>query len=249
MMRGMFAPAVAGSIVERRRRRPAAERPIVSNIGPDALRHRLALGKDRHRGVVPVQALSSEDMGLDQRVKGLQNRDAGTDLVGEGRDAEIDALPGIAFALAVQGLMLPELLEQDGREQVRPGKSARRNMEGCRRLRDRLAVPTRESLAHGLDDLPAAPDHLQRLGDVLAELRQPGGSAAGTGLRRGDDDALARQVLRKGLPRGPLTLERSTRLGRCPPRRQFVLGRCRFEIVECSSICSRRRALRSERLP
>ena len=93
-------------------------------------RHRLALGKDRHRGVVPVQALSSEDMGLDQRVKGLQNRDAGTDLVGEGRDAEIDALPGIAFALAVQGLMLPELLEHDGREQVRPGKSARRHMGG-----------------------------------------------------------------------------------------------------------------------
>ena len=58
-----------------------------------------------------MQALGGEDMGLDQRVKGLQNRDAGTDLVGEGRDAEIDALPGIAFALAVQGLVLPELLE------------------------------------------------------------------------------------------------------------------------------------------
>ena len=54
----------------------------------------------------------------------------------------------------------------------------------------------------------------------------------GQALRRGDDDALARQVLRKRLPRGPLALEWSNRLGRCLPRRQFVLGRCRFEIFE-----------------
>ena len=45
-----------------------------------------------------------------------------------------------------------------------PGKAARRDVEGCRRLRDRLAVA--EALAHGLDHLPAARDHLQRLGDV-----------------------------------------------------------------------------------
>src|SRR5215204_3952293 len=60
-----------------------------------------------------------------------------------------------------------------------------------RGLRDRLAIATAEALAHGLDDLPAARNHLQRLGDVLAQLRQPGRSAARACLRRRDDDALA----------------------------------------------------------
>ena len=53
--------------------------------------------------------------------------------------------------------MLSELLEQDRGEQMRAGKAARRHVEGCRRLRDRLAVAAREALAHGLD-------HFQRRG-------------------------------------------------------------------------------------
>ncbi len=71
MMLGMLAPAVAGSVVERRRRRPAAKGPIVPDIDPDAPRHRLAFGEDRHRGVVAVQALGGKDVGFDQPVKGL----------------------------------------------------------------------------------------------------------------------------------------------------------------------------------
>ena len=59
-------------------------------------------------------------------------------------------------------------------------------MEGRRRLRDLLAVPARELLSHRLDDLPLARDHFQRLGDVLAQLRQLRRSAARTLLRRGD---------------------------------------------------------------
>jgi hypothetical protein len=43
----------------------------------------------------------------------LQDRRAGTDLVGQRRHAQIDAFAPVAFALAVQGLMLAELLEQD----------------------------------------------------------------------------------------------------------------------------------------
>jgi hypothetical protein len=41
-----------------------------------------------------------------------------------------------------------------------------------RRLHDRLALPAGEPLAHRLDHLPLAGDDLERLGDVLAELRQ-----------------------------------------------------------------------------
>lgn len=42
----------------------------------------------------------------------LQRRGAGPDLVGERREAKVDALAGIALALPVQRLMLTELLKQ-----------------------------------------------------------------------------------------------------------------------------------------
>jgi hypothetical protein len=38
------------------------------------------------------------------------------------RQAEVDALAGIAFALAIERLVLSELLEEDHRQQVRPSK-------------------------------------------------------------------------------------------------------------------------------
>ena len=90
---------------------------------------RLALGQDRHGGVVAVQPLGGQHMALDQRMKRLQHRRTGADLVGQRRQAQIDALPPVAFALPVQRLMLAELLEQDHGQQVRPGKAARRHVE------------------------------------------------------------------------------------------------------------------------
>ena len=44
-----------------------------------------------------------------------------------------------------------------------------------------------------------ARDHLQRLGDVLAQLAQSRAAAAGAGRRRGDHYPLARQVFRERL--------------------------------------------------
>ena len=130
--------------------------------------------------------------------------------------------------------MLAELLEQDHRQQARTGKAARRHMERRRRLRDLLAVPAGELLAHRLDDLPVARDHFQRLGDVLAELRQLRRSAARTAVRRRDDDALARQVLGERLARRALALERlhRLRLRRRLLRRQLVLGRGGLELLQ-----------------
>ena len=195
---------------------------------------RLALGQDRHRGVVAMQPLGGQNMGLDQRMQRLQRRRAGADLVGQRREAEIDAFAPIALALPVQRLMLAELLEQDHRQQVRPGEAARRHMERRRRLGDRLAVPARELLAHRLDHLPLARDHLQRLGDVLAKLRQPGPSRSRGSSRRGDHDALARQMVGERLARWPPALERADRLrlGRRLLGRQFVLGRGCLQVFQ-----------------
>jgi hypothetical protein len=49
----------------------------------------------------------------------LQGRCAGANLVGQRRHAQIDAFAPVGFALAVQRLMLAELLKQDHGQQVR----------------------------------------------------------------------------------------------------------------------------------
>ena len=90
--------------------------------------------------------------------------------------------------------MLPELLEQDHGQQVGAGPSPRRRVERRRRLADLLAVPACELLAHRLDHLPLARDDLQRLGDVLADLRELLRAAARAGARRGHHHPLARQT-------------------------------------------------------
>ena len=74
-----------------------------------------------------MQAFGGEDVRLDAPQQRRQHGAAGADLVGQGRQAERHALAGIALGLAVQRLMLPELLEQDHRQQARPGPAARRS--------------------------------------------------------------------------------------------------------------------------
>lgn len=179
----MLAAPVAGIAVERGGRSAAAE--VVADIGPEPAGVGLAPGEHRHRGVVAVQSSSGEHVRGDPVVQRRERRGVGADLVGERREAECDAFPGIALGLAVERLMLAELLEEGRRQEVRAGPAARRWMERRRWLADPLAVPAGELLSHGLDHLPAARDHLQRLGDVLAELDDPpraaGSQQAGAG--------------------------------------------------------------------
>src|ERR1700690_3488039 len=125
-------------------------------------------------------------MPLDQRVQGLERRGAGPDLVGQRRQAQVDPFAGIAFALPVQRLMLAELLEQDHRQKPRTGETARRDMKRRRRLGDRFALPAGEPLTHSLDPLPLTRNDLERLGRVLAKLRQLLRTAARAALRRWD---------------------------------------------------------------
>ena len=150
------------------------------------------------------------------------------------RQAEIDAFARVAVALAVQRLMLAVLLEQDHRQQVGAGPAARRRVERRRRLRDLLAIPAGELLAHRLDHLPPARDHLQRLGHILADLRQLLRAAARAGGRSGHHHPLARQVRGERLAGRPSPGE-ALDLGGLRRRllgRQLVLGRARLELVE-----------------
>ena len=103
--------------------------------------------------------------------------------------------------------MHAELVEQDRRQQLRTDEAARRGMERRRRLADLLAIAAGELLPHRLDQLEAARDLLQRLGHILAQLRQPRSAAAGTARRGLDDDALAFDVVRPRLAHRPLARE------------------------------------------
>jgi len=85
------------------------------------------------------------------------------------------------------------LAEEDHRQQAGAGPATGDRMERRRRLGDLLARPAGELLADGLDHLPLPGDHLQRLGDVLAELDQLALAARANRGRR-DDDALSRQL-------------------------------------------------------
>jgi hypothetical protein len=136
-----------------------------------------------------------------------QRRGASAHLIGERRQAQRDALAGVALALPVQRLMLAELLEQDQRQKARASEAARRDMKRRGRLRNRLALPAGESVARRLDHLPLAGHDLERLRDILAELLKLRRTAAGVALRLCDHNPLARQMLRGLLSRRPLAFE------------------------------------------
>lgn len=95
--------------------------------------------------------------------------------------------------------MLAELLEQHHCQQAGARPAAGNHMERCRWLTDLLAVPAGDLLTHRLDDLPAARNDFERLGDVFTDPAQAGAAASRASAGRRNDDALARQMLRKRL--------------------------------------------------
>ncbi len=209
----VFAATVGRVVEHRRRRRRPGERPVIADIGPTSTGVALALGQDRHGGVVAMQPLGGEHMGLEALEYRLHHGADRAHLVGEGGQAQGHAFAGIALGLAVEGLMLAELLEDDHRQQARAGPAARDHMERRRRLADLLAVAAGEFLAHMLDHLPRSGDRLQRLGDILAELAQARASAAQTGAGSRHDDPLSGQMLRERLAGGPPAREGRHRRG------------------------------------
>jgi hypothetical protein len=56
---------------------------VIADVNPAASGDSLALGKHRHRGVVPVQPLGGEDVSLDTPEKRPKRRASCADLVGE----------------------------------------------------------------------------------------------------------------------------------------------------------------------
>jgi len=182
-----------------------------------------------------MDAIGRQHMRPDQVVRRRQVRRAGAHPVGQGGGIEVDALAGKRLALPVQRQMLPELRLQDCRQQLGPGSAARDRVERRRRLRDRLAGAAGEPLAHRLDHLPLARDHLQRLSDVFPKLGQLAIAAGARGRSR-NDHPLARQMRRQ---RSARRLAANGRAGRLLPVRiagriegRLILGRLRLEFLK-----------------
>jgi hypothetical protein len=236
----MLAGAVARVDVDRSRRTGslevrAAEGTVVTDVGPQPAGHRPALGQHRHRGVVAVDALGRQDMAADQLDQRRQRRGTGTDPVGQGRDAELDAFAGKALALPIERQVKPVFAEQDRRQQAGAGPAAGKRVKRRRRLGDPLARPAAELLADGLDHLPLPGDHLQRLGDILAELDQLA-LAAGAKRRRRDHHSFARQMRRQRCPHRLAPGEALDRalagLGRGRFGSAVILARRRLQLFE-----------------
>ena len=247
---GMLCRSIARGVKDRRRRRPAAERPVVAHIGPEAAGDRLALGQDRHRRVVAMEPLGRQDVAPGSAQQRLQHRRAGADLVGQRRHAQIDALAAIALALPVQRLMLAEFVEQDHRQQIRPGTAARVGWNGAGGW-----VIVSQARHENFSRTVWITFQWRGITSSVSVISSPSlasfADRSRDSLRRGDNDAFARQMSRQWFARRPLALERCDRLR---PRRG-LLGRHSSSVAaasrssSCISIWSSSRALRSERLP
>src|SRR6478609_2334173 len=234
MLLRMLAASVARGVIDRRRRRRSGEGAVIADIGPDTPGHALTFCQDADGGVVAMQALGREHMTLDQVEERHDGEGPVADLVGQRRQRQVDPLALEARALAVERDMHAELVEQDGRQQLRADEAARRGMERRGRLADLLAIAAGELFPHRLDDLEATRDLLQRLGHILADLRQPRSAAAGAGRRSLDNDALVFDVVRPGLAYRSLAREGADflRFRRRGLRGKLILARRGDELFE-----------------
>ena len=182
----------------------------------------------------------------------FQHGATGAHLVRHRRQADDHTLTGVAFGLPVKRLVLPKLLEGDHGQQVGTSPATTDNVEGRRRLADRLTVAAAELLADVLDDLPAPWDDLERLGDVLAQLGQSRAATACAGCGPGYDHPLTWQIIGEWLPGRPLAAEcgDSGCLGYFPLSLEFVLcGRglqlleLQFQLIDQTARTFRARAV------
>ncbi len=218
----------------RRGRSCSAKGPVIAEINPAARGIGFASGQNRNRRIVRMQTLSRHDMRLDQAPKRIEHMADGSHRVGHRRQCDRHAFQGVTFGLAVQWLVLSELLEHDHREKAWACPSLGNDMERRRRLGDLFAVTARELLAHRLDHLPSARLRFQCSYHVLAEFAQTASTTAVARRRGINHHALARQVFGECVAFRALAREpaHGSRSGDGGFRGQFVFRGVGLQLVE-----------------
>jgi len=230
----MFALAVARVIEHRSRRASATKWPVVPDINPASPRVGLALGQHRHGRIVAMKPLGRHDIGFDQAKQRIKHRADRSHGVCHRRQRDRHTFEGVALGLAVQGLMLTELLEHDHGQETRTGPSPCDGMEWRRRLTDLLTVTARELLPHRLNYFPLTRHRFQRPGHVFAEFAQAVAAAALTSRRRIDHHSLAWQMLGERLALGALARKSAhcRRPGHSPFGCQLIFSSVGLQLFE-----------------
>jgi hypothetical protein len=120
MCLGMLTPSIARVVKHRRRRVGSAKGSVVAQVNPASPSVGFPLGQNRNRRIVPMQALGRHDMGFHKASDGIKRRANRPHGVGHGRQGDWHAFQSVALGLAVQGLMLTELLEYDHGQEAGP---------------------------------------------------------------------------------------------------------------------------------
>jgi hypothetical protein len=181
-----------------------------------------------------MQPLSRHYMGFEEATEWIERHADRAHCIGHRRQRDRRALQRIALGLAVQRLVLTELLEHDHRQQARTRPRPRYRVEWRRRLADLFAVPAGELLPHGLDHFPLTRLRFKRARHVFAEFAQARASTAFARHRRINHHALTRKMVGERIALGALARKSAHvgRLGDRPFRREFVFRRARFQFFE-----------------
>src|SRR5215471_20262050 len=90
-----------------------------------------------------MNARGGEDVRLDQLVERRQHGGAGADMIGHGRDRELDLLTRIVFALPIEWLVVGVFLDRHHRQHLRELGAAAARARGRRGVND---APARQML-------------------------------------------------------------------------------------------------------
>ena len=142
MLHGVLVLSIARGVIEHRRRCVTAKGRVVTDIRPDAPRHRLALGQDRHGRIVAMQSFGSQDLALDQRMKAVAGPSCRR-RPGWPASTRSDRCLRACSVRSGGSTADAGRTSQTGSwaQQVWSGEAARRDMERRWRLRDLLALP------------------------------------------------------------------------------------------------------------
>ena len=147
----MLAFAIGTVAIQHRRRRLAAERPVIAHVAPQPPRLGLAAAgiQHRHRGVVGMHPFRRHDVRADRLDQRTHQPRRLSHPVGQGRAIQVDPGARVDLGLAIQRQVVAVFRHQHMRQQTRPGQAAMDRQAGRRRLGDRSrSSGTTASAAH-----------------------------------------------------------------------------------------------------